>query len=130
DVSKVPALPLLPDIVTYIQDQQNRFREHWINGFRNVIAGIEQKLNETHWYNHTWVERQASTVLKRFDEAFDRWRILYLNARSMIEKARAVMDDPTIRNDSEAGREAKRQHNIGLEQISLLKNEKQQHFGN
>ncbi len=130
DTSKSPELPLLPEIVSYLEDQQEKFKDEWMKGFRKIIAGIEPQLNETHWYNLSWLERQASTLLLRFDEAFGRWRTLYRNAKSMIERARAVMDDPTIKNDSDEGREAKRQHNTGLEQISLLKNEKQQHFGN
>jgi superfamily II DNA or RNA helicase len=130
DTSKSPELPLLLEIVSYIEDQQSRFKNDWILGFRNIIKKIEPQLNDTHWYNLSWLERQASTILLRFDDAFNRWRILYRNAKGMIERARAVMDDPTIKNDSEEGREARRQHNTGLDQISLLKNEKQQNFGN
>ncbi len=130
DLTKMPGLPLLPEITSYIEDQQDKYKDQWISGFKKTLAQIEPLLEQTYWYNNSWLERQASTVLTRFDDAFNRWRILYRSAKVMIEKARAVMDDPTVKNDSEEGREAKRQHNTGLNQISLLCNEKEQKFGN
>ncbi|WP_346856333.1 DEAD/DEAH box helicase [uncultured Draconibacterium sp.] len=130
DLSKLPDMPLLPEIRAYIEDQQQKYKDDWVNGFRNTIEQIEPLLRGTHWYNDSWLERQAATLLTRFDDAFNRWRILYRNAKAMIEKAHSVLNDPTVKNDSEEGREAKRQYNTGLNQVSLLCNEKQQKFGN
>lgn len=129
DVSKPKELPLLPEIKSFIADQQERYKQHWVTQFRKIIENIEPQLHETHWYNNSWLERQAETFSTNLDDAFNRWRTLYRNAKAMIERARIVMDDPTVRNDSEEGREAKRQHNTGLNQIALLCNEQQQKFG-
>lgn len=130
DLNQLPQLPLLPDLVSFLEDQVAQYKDEWIKDFRSVIKEIEPSLNETHWYNLSWLERQASTIVTRFDKAFDRWRILYQNAKSMIEKSRIVMDDTTIRADSDEKKEAKRQHNTGFNQIALLTNQSMQSFGN
>jgi len=136
DASKPKELPLLPEIKSFIADQQDRYKHQWVKQFRKIVENIEPQLLETHWYNNSWLERQAEAFLTNLDDAFNRWRTLYRNAKAMIERARIVMDDPTVRNDSETvrndseeGREAKRQHNTGLNQIALLCNEQQQKFG-
>jgi hypothetical protein len=130
DSSKPTELPLLPEIKSFIEDQQEKYKNKWVENFKKIIRNIEPQLQETHWYSNVWLQRQSDNFLTHFDKAFFRWRTLYRNAKAMIERARTVMDDPTVKNDSEEGREAKRQHNTGLNQISLLCNEQQQKFGN
>lgn len=130
DIHKPFELPLLPEISGYIEDQKNHYQEKWISGFRNVIKKNEPQLHTSQWYNQPWLENLASSILVRFNNAFERWRTLYRNAKNMIERARIIMDDPTIKNDSEEGRDAQRQHSIGLKQIALLKNENKEQYGN
>lgn len=130
DISKLPDLPLKTDTVSYIEDQQNRYKKEWVIKFKETIKEIEPLLEETHWYSRKWAEIQADQFLNRFDDAFDRWRTLYRNAKRMIEHSRLVLDDPTIKNDSQEGREAKRQHHVGLMQIDLLNNDQNQKYGN
>lgn len=130
DINKPFDLPLLPDLLSYIEDQKERYQAEWVRGFRNVIKEIEPRLDLTHWYNQAWLENLASSILVRFDHAFDRWRTLYRKARNMIERARMILDDPTIKIDSDAGWDAQRQHAIGLKQIALLKNENLEQYGN
>lgn len=130
DITKTFDLPLLPDLSTYIQDQQTKYKDKWVEGFRGIIRGIEPRLSETHWYNPSWIERQAVTFYTRFDSAIDRWRVLYRNAKKMVDFANAILEDPTIKYDSDQAREARRQRGVGEKQQSLLKNEQDQRFGN
>lgn len=130
DTNKPFELPLLPDISSYIEDQRDRYQANWVKGFRDVIKEIEPDLETTHWYSQAWLENLASSILIRFNDGFERWRTLYRSAKNMIERARMIMDDPTIKNDGDEGRDAQRQHSIGLKQIALLKNENKEQYGN
>jgi superfamily II DNA/RNA helicase len=129
DTSKAAELPLLPEIKSYIEDQREKYKTDWVQNFKKAIKNIEPQLKETYWYNDSWLERQADTILSRLNIAFNRWRILYQNALQMVEKANTILQDPTVKYESEEAKEARRQRSIGEKQQALLKNEKQQQFG-
>lgn len=129
DITKLPELPLIPEISAYIQDQQAKYKDQWIQGYKSIIHEIEPQLTNTHWFNDKWIERLASGFYPRFEAAFDRWRTLYRNAKRMVDIANITLEDPTVKYDSEQAREARRQRNVGEKQQSLLKNEQDQKFG-
>ena len=130
DLRDKTRIPLKQDIKNFIINQQSFYLNDWVEGFRSMIEKSIPQLRTTDWFNNNWLETGGRKFLDRFDGAFDRWRILYRSAEEIIQKARAVMDDPTIKRDSPLKREAKRQHNTGMAQRDLLLNESKRSFGN
>lgn len=115
--------PLKESISNHINDQIDRFGVLWANEFKELIQTIVDELEETWWYSDSWILKETKGFHNKFNKALNRWRKLYLAANIMIVEARAVMDDPTVQQGSEMGKDAKRQHAIGLKQRELLKND-------
>lgn len=130
DLRDKKMIPLKQEIKNFIANQQSFYQEEWMDGFRTLIQKSIPELETTNWFNDDWLQSRANGFIERFDKAFDRWRILYRSAEEIIQKARMVMDDPTIKRDSPLKREAKRQHNMGMAQRDLLLNESKRSFGN
>lgn len=121
-----PALPIKEDIRNLIIDHLERYKAEWVREFKDIAITIPQ-LQQTFWFNDSWLEVNAATFLKRFDGTFDRWRTLYRNAEAMIGNARRVIDDPTISGDKKGA--ARKEENIGIRQRQLLLNDERRSFG-
>jgi len=73
------------------------------------------------WYpgKEAFAAAIAEGALKRFDEAFGRWRGLFLAAEKQRDAARRTMDDHSAKSgDRDA---AKRRHDQSIAQLNLLK---------
>ncbi len=130
DLQNHKDLPLKDDIVSYIKDQQQRYKKLWVSNFSVAIEHLIPQLKSTYWYSDSWFEKQANALFTQFDKGFNRWRVLYKAAKSMVDRANALLSDPTIKYDSDEAYEARRQRAIGEKQIALLKNEKKEQYGN
>ena len=130
DLKDKEHLTVKADIIAYISNQEKFYRDAWITHFKEIISSIIPELLKTNWFNDNWLLTRANTFLQRFDATFNRWRVLYHSAVEIIQKARATMDDPTVKHGSPLMIEAKRQHNLGLVQKALLINESNKSFGN
>lgn len=115
--------PLRESIVNHLDDQLGAYGKAWSKEFEIVLGPLQNKLKETWWFSGAWVANEVSGFKTKFDRSIDRWRVLYKQANRMIDEARAVMDDPTIKQSDDKGKEARRQHAIGLKQRELLKND-------
>jgi len=113
-------------IANGVQTQKNR----WIAHFHKIIASLLPDLQSTWWYNPQWIERQINAFEDRFEKAFLRWTHLYQAARKMINGSRAILDDVTIKQDSDIKRDARRRHAAGLKQVELLLNNADKEIGN
>lgn len=120
------ALPIKEDIQNLITDHLERYKAEWVKEFKDVALTIPQ-LQQTFWFNDSWLEVNATTFLTRFNNAFDRWRTLYRNAEAMISNARRIIDDPTISGDKKGA--ARKEENIGIRQRQLLLNDERRSFG-
>lgn len=125
DVSD-PDLPVKADIQNLIVDHLERFKANWTSEFKHIAATIPE-LQQTFWFNDSWLEVNTNTFLTRFNLAFGRWRTLYRNAEAMIGNARRVIDDPTIASDKKGS--ARRDENTGIRMRNLLLNADHRSFG-
>lgn len=123
-------LPVRSRIISYIANASKFYRDDWISGFERIIRISIPGIEKTNWFNNDWLKTRAGNFYDRFDDSFERWRLLFRNAEEVIHKSRAIMDDPTVKQSSPVMYEAKRQHNIGLTQRALLLNESNKSFGN
>lgn len=129
DLSDAPGFPIKAEIRAYIEDQLSNYKDAWSSNFYEIIHSILPELEGSYWFSKEWMRNRANAFLPRFEASFDRWRKLYLAANKLIERARMVMDDPTIKRAGVEYNNAKREHNIGLRQKELLFNDSRQSYG-
>jgi superfamily II DNA/RNA helicase len=129
DLSNDNNITLRQEIRDTITDGLRNQGNRWIAEFRNIISSLEQPLHEMWWFGENWYEQKINRFLNDFETAFRRWTRLYQSARRMINNARAVMDDVTIRSDADEKRDSRRRHSAGLKQIELLMNNQNRETG-
>jgi superfamily II DNA/RNA helicase len=123
DLSDERNIQIKASVLHNIDVQLEGFKDKWIVGFSDIIQHLIPDLNSMWWFTEHWFNQKINSFKDRFSASFDRWIAMYLAARKMVIQARIVMDDQVIKSDSDEKRDAKRQHAIGLNQISLLKND-------
>lgn len=130
DISNENNITIRQGIKDDISDGIRLQRNHWKNGFKNVIRSIEQNLKDAWWFNENWYDQKINSFYSRFESTFTRWIHLYRAARRMIHSSRAILDDVTIKQDSDIKWDAKRRHSAGLKQVELLLNNSNKEIGN
>ncbi len=120
DISNDQLVTVKATIVASIEHSVQTQKENWISEFKKILNTIEPDLNKVWWYTHAWLEQRINSFKERFIKAFERWIYLYKVARKMISEARAILDDITIKQDSDLYNDAKRRHAAGLKQQELL----------
>ncbi|HNW74278.1 MAG TPA: DEAD/DEAH box helicase [Bacteroidales bacterium] len=129
DCKASPVIPIKNDIQVYIKDHLSRYSQKWVKRYRDIIESIPA-IHESFWYSNDWLATHVASFYDRFNQSFDRWRILYRSAHRLIENARLVMDDPTLGSDNNRKNEAKREHAIGMRQRDILLNISNKKYGN
>jgi len=117
--------PLKSDIAATIGHIPESTTNKWIAHFKEIIAhipGVEQ----SNWYSDLWLTEQAQQFPLRFDEAFNRWRVLWRRTTQVIDEAQNI-----IRTPNHPGiNDAKRMQAIALRQRELLLNKNAASVGN
>lgn len=129
DLSDNPSFPIKGETRNYIENQLANYIDDWIVKFKEILQSIYPDLERSYWFTESWLERNAKTFLDRFENSFERWRLLYKSADKMIERSRMILDDPTIKKTGEAYNSAKREHRIGLSRRESLYNDNKYTFG-
>lgn len=129
DCANTGELHIKDEIKSHILDHLTRYADDWIDKYRKLVNDIIE-IEDSYWYSDEWIPIHVRSFFERFDQSFDRWRILYKTAQRMIENARVIMDDPTIGADNTQKKEAKREHGIGMRQRDLLLNRDRKKYGN
>lgn len=123
DLDQTHALPVRESIRNLIQDQIQNYHKEWVLSFKQTLTNLLPVLSESNWFTETKLEKQALNFYHLFDRSFDRWRELYRNANKMIDKARQIMDDPSIKAGAQEKKNANKDHFIGIHQRELLTND-------
>ncbi len=129
DITNEQELALKQRIIDHIDHGLNLHKNEWLQQFKKVIKYMEKDLSEVWWYSDTWLEKCLNSFTERFDKAFTRWRTLYKVAKSMNHKAHLTLNDPHMKQGNPLYKEARRQYNIALKQIELLRNQNNREFG-
>jgi len=111
------------DIQEYIKLQIEEYSPQWIEQFKKTLNGILPDLEASSWYSNKKLKLQAEHLLINLDASFKRWRELYRNANRMIDRARAIIDDPTIKSTAQEKKNANRDQFFAQRQRDLLRNE-------
>ncbi|QNA44299.1 DEAD/DEAH box helicase [Lacibacter sediminis] len=113
-----------------IDDGIKTHKNYLIQNFKNVLKSIDAELTKAWWFNDNWLEQKVHSFAFRFESSFKRWIHLYQNAKKMINASRVILDDVTIKQDTDQKRDAKKRHNAGLKQVELLLNDSDKEIGN
>ena len=124
DLEQTHDLPIREEIREYILEQVQNNRHLWVEQYKKAISNIYGDLEKSTWFSEKTLDRQAAQYLIKLDSAFRRWRELYHNANRLIEKARSVMDDPTIKSGAQEKKNANRDHFLAQRQRELLLNDR------
>jgi superfamily II DNA/RNA helicase len=129
DISNDQVITIKAALLAGIDHGVQTQRARWITEFKKIVQTIAPDLDKTSWYTDNWLEHKTRSFKTAFIKAFDRWIHLYKAARKMINEARAILDDVTIKQDSDLNKDAKRRHNAGLKQVELLLNDSNRESG-
>lgn len=123
DLEQTKDFPIREDIKEYILEQIELNQNNWITQFKKSLVNILPQLKESNWYSDKKLENQATKYFEILDHSFNRWRDLYRNATKMINRARMIMDDPTIKSAAQEKKNANKDHFLAQRQRELLLND-------
>lgn len=129
ETSELPNLPLKAAIRDIIADQVEHFANEWIANYQQLLKQVPE-LAQTDWYTADWLRTRAINFLDRFDNAFERWRVLYRNAEKMVQQAQIILTNPTYKSGSDERKQALNDQKTGLRQRDLLLNDTRRSSGN
>jgi len=112
-------LPIHENILHNINMSEDQIRK-CIEACRDVLDQCKSELDQANWYMDEWLESTIRAASKRFDEAFDRWRELYLTADKQLKEAHTKLQEQhqlglnrdEIRRIERLEREARRQKDL------------------
>lgn len=99
--------------------------EKLISIFNTTVNDFKNSEGSKDWLDEKWIKKQLSDAIQRFDKSLDRWRILYKNALTVIQRASLIENDVTIPSSDERKRNATREKRFALKEIDLLRNVRQ-----
>lgn len=120
-----PKYPINPDIQTKIEEILTHYAHKWEKQFEQIIQQIPD-IKNTNWYSPNWLNQQVNSFLKRFDNAFTRWRTLYKNTTEALNNAHLIISTP----NHPGIKEARRTYNVAQRQRDLLINKNESSSGN
>ncbi len=90
DLSK-DGYPIQDEVLAKVEarDALERARE----GAARLLDSVDEDLDGAHWYTSGWLDEVFTHVLKRFDEACDRWRDLHRAAKAQQDTYNQIAVD-------------------------------------
>lgn len=117
-------MPLEPGVRAGLELSPNQFSQ--IKGlFKRVIADFEAELlaGAEQWYSAHWVEQNLGAIDVHLDNALNRWRKLYLSARTILTRATQQIESGVYNLTSDEYRKHKRNQDQATRQLDLLRND-------
>jgi superfamily II DNA/RNA helicase len=119
-----PSLKLLAEVSSTLRDPDAASRAG--RRARNLLAPLLPTLERAPWWRATWIEDTAEGAAKAFDDACERWRILYRLARQEFATQSAKSVDTSVPH-KERELAARRATDARI-QLNLLSNEDSDDF--
>ena len=92
--------------------------------FKRTIADFEPSLtsSKTPWYSDEWISRKLQQLPESLDASINRWRSLYISARSLLNTATQTLQSGKYTLGSPEYKTAKRNQDHATRQLDLLRN--------
>ena len=93
--------------------------------FRSVIEDFRGRLEErgSTWYSAQWIERNLKHLDDNLDQAMQRWRKLYSDAKSLLSSATSKLESGIYNSSSVEYKNARKQVDQSTRQLNLLVND-------
>ena len=117
--SDAQAMPIRTELQAALGDDQVEARA--LTQAQRVLAGIEDDLRDTTWYDDQWLPRAVQQSAAAFDRACNRWRELYRAAADEQREQNRIVNDPS--SSQPARRAATARRGEAEAQLRLLRNE-------
>ena len=119
-----PEMPLSPAVVAGLNIQPVTFAS-LKKTFKQVIADFSEDLMEraSAWYTEDWIDQNLRTMTKALDDAMNRWRKMYLSARTLLTRATQPIESGRLRVGSDEYKKYKRLQDQANRQLNLLRND-------
>lgn len=99
-------------------------KNNCITSFKTILSDCYPELQNTNWFSEEWLELVIKNVSQEFDNAFNRWRELYVIVRQQLAEARNIIDTaPFLRVEPQKVKAAERREAEAKRQIALLLNQ-------
>lgn len=131
DSSDENNLPLRAEIVERLRlpvAQSARIRTRFMKVVETFRTALDQQPG--HWFSEEWVDAKLNQLPKSLDDALERWRELYRNARRLNAEASSLLASGSLVPKSEEYRKAEREQRLAHIQLSQLRNDSQPGIGN
>lgn len=117
-------MPLAPGIHAGLELSPGQFNQLKVL-FKRVINDFEDDLvsSADQWYSPQWVEQNLGAVANHLDKSLDRWRKIYLSARTILSRATQQIESGVYSLSSDEYRKHKRNQDQATRQLDLLRNE-------
>lgn len=94
-----------------------------------VMSGLVPRLEDAGWYSPGWLDEVLNQVMKRFDDACDRWRELYRGAVYQFRRQSDVIGDATrTKDEKDRARRLRREAEAQMELLTDTKSVMQSDF--
>ncbi|UTW61722.1 hypothetical protein KFE98_17175 [bacterium SCSIO 12741] len=115
------SLPLYENIQEGLKLDDQTIRELEVY-FKRVFSGIEHQLEQTSWYTPSWIWDQLKNTPTSFNQAFNRWRELYEEARHSKELASTRMQQTRLTKSHQEWKDADYEVHRDQRKMDLLIN--------
>lgn len=115
-------MPLAPGVRSGLSILPNTFDEIKAT-FKRVIRdfSFELEAKSMGWYSDQWVDQKLSNLADHLDQSLERWRRMYLSARTLLTRATQQIESGVLGN--EEYRKQKRNLDRATRQLVLLRND-------
>ena len=120
DEHDLKSFPIKSDVWAKIKDGHNSRKKIVLNYIERMLV-IDRKLSGA--IDMATAEVLIDEVPNKFNEAFERWRILYRNALRLRDDSRAIIDNPIYSSKSDEKQQAERSERFAKKQLVQLRND-------
>jgi superfamily II DNA/RNA helicase len=124
DTSDKVNLPLSDDVKASLKMFSDSEKDSVRNIFNKVISDFRDKLESrgVSWFNDKWVESVIENAAERFDEALNRWRLLYNKAYALLQESSSIQSSRLYSTTSQEMKNARRDIYQSQKQLDILEN--------
>jgi superfamily II DNA/RNA helicase len=118
-----PEMPLLPEITERLRltpALASRIRTRFLKAIESFRPQLESLAG--HWFSEAWVDHQLGNLAGSLDDAMNRWRELYRNAKRLLAEATSELSSGTLTPRSDEYRKVEREQRLAHTQMAQLRN--------
>lgn len=96
DLSDLDHITLREEVRASLQlspEQKKEIKEAFSKVISDQFLNARRTTEQPHWFTPDWIDRLLDSYEADFDQALNRWRVLYKQAQTQIEEATFIIDN-------------------------------------